>query len=356
MPGALDGASPSTFVDDAIAELRTARRRIGDRDILVETVFFGGGTPTLLAASDLAAVLRAIDSEFGLAPGAEVTTEANPESVNAEYFDHLRAGGFNRVSLGMQSAASSVLATLERAHTPGRAIEAARAARGAGFDEVSLDLIYGTPGETDGDWKASIEAALSAEPTHISAYSLIVEPGTRMARQVGSGVLAAPDDDVLANRYLMADDALGREGLQWYEVSNWARGGPNGPSVCRHNLGYWHNDDWWGIGPGAHSHVGNVRWWNHKHPARCASAIADGDLPVAGSELLTADDRSMEDVMLRVRLAEGLPLDRVNSAARARIPDLVADGLVDESQLTFGRVVLTQNGRLLADLVVRRLT
>lgn len=356
VPGALDGASPSTFVDDAIAELRTARRRIGDRDILVETVFFGGGTPTLLAASDLDAVLRAIDSEFGLAPGAEVTTEANPESVNAEYFDHLRAGGFNRVSLGMQSAASSVLATLERAHTPGRAIEAARAARGAGFDEVSLDLIYGTPGETDGDWKASIEAALSAEPTHISAYSLIVEPGTRMARQVGSGVLAAPDDDVLANRYLMADDALGREGLQWYEVSNWARGGPNGPSVCRHNLGYWHNDDWWGIGPGAHSHVGNVRWWNHKHPARCASAIADGDLPVAGSELLTADDRSMEDVMLRVRLAEGLPLDRVNSAARARIPDLVADGLVDESQLTFGRVVLTQNGRLLADLVVRRLT
>ena len=356
MPGALEGATPSTFVDDAIAELRIARRRIGDRDVLVETVFFGGGTPTLLAASDLVAVLRAIDSEFGLAPGAEITTEANPESVNAEYFDPLRAGGFTRISLGMQSAASSVLATLERAHTPGRAIEAARAARAAGFDEVSLDLIYGTPGEKDDDWKASIEAALSAEPTHISAYSLIVEPGTRMARQVGSGVLAAPDDDVLANRYLMADDALGREGLQWYEVSNWARGGPNGPSVCRHNLGYWHNDDWWGIGPGAHSHVGNVRWWNHKHPARCASAIADGDLPVAGSELLTADDRSMEDVMLRVRLAEGLPLDRVNSAARARIPDLVADGLVDESQLTFGRVVLTQNGRLLADLVVRRLT
>ncbi|HAM21681.1 MAG TPA: coproporphyrinogen III oxidase [Actinobacteria bacterium] len=356
VPGALESASPNTFVADAIAELGIARDLIGGRAVPVSTVFFGGGTPTLLPADDLVAVLDAIDSQFGLARGAEVTTEANPESVDAKYFDRLRSGGFTRVSLGMQSAASSVLATLDRVHTPGRAVDAARTARASGFDEVSLDLIYGAPGETDEQWRQSIEAALTADPTHISAYSLIVEQGTRMARQVSSGALFPADDDVLAHRYLMADDAFTDAGLEWYEVSNWARGGVDGSSFCRHNMGYWHNDDWWGVGPGAHSHVGNYRWWNHKHPGRCSASLAEGELPIAGSEALTQSDRELEDVMLRLRLAEGLPLDRVNSGQRHRVQELASDGLLDESQLTRGQLVLTRNGRLLADLVVRTLT
>lgn len=356
VPGALGESSPQTFVGDAVAELRMARELMGERDTPVSTVFFGGGTPTLMPANDLAQVLAAIDAEFGLVPGAEVTTEANPESVDPEYFERLLAAGFTRISLGMQSASSDVLATLDRHHTPGRAVAAATEAQRAGFGEVSLDLIYGTPGETDNDWNRSIDAALSASPTHISAYSLIVEPGTRMAREVASGALTPADDDVLARRYEVADEAFTAEGLQWYEVSNWARGGPEGLSTCRHNMGYWHNDDWWGVGPGAHSHVGNVRWWNHKHPGRCSRSLAAGELPVAGSETLTATQRRTEDVMLRLRLAEGLPLDRVMEQRRGELPRLVRDGLVDENQLTHGRVVVTRRGRLLADLVVRTLT
>ena len=219
-----------------------------------------------------------------------------------------------------------------------------------------LALTYGAPGETDEQWRQSIEAALTADPTHISAYSLIVEQGTRMARQVSSGALFPADDDVLAHRYLMADDAFTDAGLEWYEVSNWARGGVDGSSFCRHNMGYWHNDDWWGVGPGAHSHVGNYRWWNHKHPGRCSASLAEGELPIAGSEALSQSDRELEDVMLRLRLAEGLPLDRVNSGQRHRVQELASDGLLDESQLTRGQLVLTRNGRLLADLVVRTLT
>ena len=240
---------------------------LGDADLPVQTVFFGGGTPTLLDPADLGRVLHAIDVEFGLAPDAEVTTEANPESVDAASLNQLREQGFTRISFGMQSARPHVLATLDRRHTPGRVAEAVQGARAAGFDNVSLDLIYGTPGESLDDWRISVETALALQPDHVSAYALIVEDGTPLARKVNRGELPAPDDDDLADKYELADDALTAAGLDWYEVSNWGR-------PCRHNLAYWRGADWWGIGPGAHSHVGGTRWWNVKHPAAYAARLA----------------------------------------------------------------------------------
>ncbi|MBS1869504.1 MAG: coproporphyrinogen III oxidase [Actinobacteria bacterium] len=337
------------YVAAALAELALARRVLGEGAPPVDTVFFGGGTPTLLAPAQLTAILRAIEETFGLAAGAEVTTEANPESVDAASLAALRAAGFTRVSLGMQSAAPHVLATLERTHTPGRAAQAASEARAAGFAHVSLDLIYGTPGESDDDWRASLDAALAAAPDHLSAYALIVEPGTRLAAQVKRGALAAPDDDAIADRYELADAALAAAGYGWYEVSNWAR---SPRDACRHNLGYWRGGDWWGIGPGAHSHVGGVRWWNVLHPSAYAARLAQGASPAAGREQLDAETRRVERVMLELRLAEGLPLDTLGDAGRAAAAQAANDGL---ATLDGERVRLTLRGRLLADAVVRSL-
>jgi putative oxygen-independent coproporphyrinogen III oxidase len=334
------------FVDAAVAELRLARRVLGDAVPPVETVFVGGGTPTLLPPAALRRLLRAVDTELGLAPHAEVTTEANPDSVDARSLSALREAGFTRVSFGMQSAVAGVLQVLDRTHTPGRPEQAAREAFAAGFEQVSLDLIYGTPGETDADWQRSLDVALAAGPTHVSAYALIVEEGTALARQVARGVLPPPDDDVLADRYLAADTALA--GLGWYEVSNW--GAP-----CRHNLGYWRGGDWWGVGPGAHSHVGGVRWWNVKHPAEYVQRLTADRSPAAARERLSGEDRRVERVLLEVRLREGLPLAVLRPSGRAAAERQVADGLLDESAHRAGRAVLTLRGRLLADAVVRDL-
>ena len=313
-------------------------RRVADPPP-AETVFFGGGTPTLLPVEDLARLLGAIE----LAPGAEVTTEANPDSVDERSLAALREAGFTRISFGMQSAVPHVLAALDRTHTPGRAVEAAREAKRVGFEQVSLDLIYGAPGESDEDWRTSLETALGAEPTHVSAYALIVEEGTRLGAQVRRGEVPVPDDDVLADRYVMADEALGH--LGWYEVSNW--GAP-----CRHNLAYWHGHDWWGAGPGAHSHVGGVRWWNVKHPTAYAQRLADGVSPAHARETLTAEDRRVERVLLELRLRDGLPVDVLRPAGLAAVQRHVAAGLLEAAG---DRVVLTRRGRLLADAVVRDL-
>lgn len=344
-----DDGGRGGYVGAVLAELALARRVLGEAAPQAETVFFGGGTPTLLAPAELAEILGAIKSAFGLAPGAEVTTEANPESVDPARLAALREAGFTRVSLGMQSAAPHVLATLDRTHTPGRAAAAAREARAAGFEHVSLDLIYGTPGESDDDWRASLDAALAAEPDHVSAYALIVEPGTRLAAQVRRGALPAPDDDALADRYELAEATLSAAGLGWYEVSNWAVGDA---AACRHNLGYWRGGDWWGAGPGAHSHVGGVRWWNVLHPSAYAARLADGASPAAGRELLPDETRRVERVMLELRLAEGLPLDVLDEVGRAAAAQAVADGL---ATLADDRLRLTIRGRLLADAVVRAL-
>ncbi len=356
------GVTRASWAASIVAELRLARQVLGEAAVPVRTVFVGGGTPTLLDPEDLAAVLRAVDDEFGLAHGAEVTTEANPESVDPRSLAVLREAGFTRVSIGMQSAVPHVLATLDRVHTPGRAGEAVAEARAAGFEHVSLDLIYGTPGESEADWDVTLDSALAASPDHVSAYGLIVEPGTRMAAQVRRGDLPAPDDDTMAARYARADERLTAAGLRWYEVCNWARPGGDdgddepGPSACRHNLGYWDGGDWWGLGPGAHSHVDGVRWWNVLHPSAYAARLVAGRSPAAGREILTDDERRFEALMLRSRLREGVTTSLLSAAGAASAVRLADDGLLDGGALDEGRVVLTLEGRQKADLVVREIT
>ena len=342
------GASQATYADTAIEEVRLARRVLGDMDVPVGTVFFGGGTPTLLPAQDLSRVLDAVRQEFGLTADAEVTTESNPDSVDEAALVALREGGFNRISFGMQSAVPHVLSVLDRTHDPRRVPLVVEWARAAGFDEVSLDLIYGTPGESLDDWSRSVEAALACAPDHLSAYALIVEEGTALARQVRRGVVPMPDDDDLADKYVVADDLFAAAGMGWYEVSNWAR---RPESACRHNLAYWRGADWWGVGPGAHSHVGGVRWWNVKHPAAYAGRLREGASPAHAREILDEETRRVERVLLETRLSDGLPLDVLDDAGRAAVPDLVARRLVEKGD----PLVLTREGRLLADAVVRDL-
>ena len=350
--GDVPGASRASYADAAIAEIRLARRVLGDADVPVRTVFFGGGTPTLLPPDDLTRIVKAIDDEFGLEAGAEVTTESNPDSVDAADLRRLREGGFNRVSFGMQSAVPRVLSVLDRTHDPRRVPQVVQWARDAGIDQVSLDLIYGTPGETADDWAASLDAALSCEPDHLSAYALIVEDGTALARQIRRGEVVMPDDDDLADKYIVADAALERAGLRWYEVSNWAR---TAEAACRHNVLYWTGADWWGVGPGAHAHVGGVRWWNVKHPTAYATRIGQGVSPAHGREVLDQETQRVERVLLETRLRQGLPLDVLDDAGRVAVGTQVERGLVERAAIGQGRVVLTQRGRLLADAVVRDL-
>ncbi|WP_036495234.1 radical SAM family heme chaperone HemW [Nocardia sp. BMG111209] len=345
-------ASPQSWLAALRGELSTAAglfAELPSPQPEVSTIFVGGGTPSLLGGDGLAEVLAAIRAHFPLAADAEISTESNPESTSPAFFERLRAAGYTRVSLGMQSAAEHVLRVLDRTHTPGRAVAAAREARAAGFEHVNLDLIYGTPGESDADLDASLDAVLAAGVDHVSAYSLIVEDGTALARRVRRGELPAPDDDVLAARYERIDRRLSAAGLDWYEVSNWAAG-PD--ARCRHNLGYWDAGDWLGAGPGAHSHLGGVRWWNVKHPARYADRVAAGGLPAAGWETLGADERYLERVMLTVRLRSGLALADLDTAGRTAAEQVVADGLAVR---TGEHLVLTDRGRLLADAVVRTL-
>src|SRR5262252_9093704 len=347
------GGARDRYAGLAAEEIRLARAVLGDAAPAVSTVFFGGGTPTLLPPADLAAILGAIGAEFGLAPDAEVTTEANPESVDQRSLSRLREAGFTRISLGMQSAAEHVLQVLDRSHTPGRPEQCVAWAREAGFARVSLDLIYGTPGETARDWELSVRSAVDAGPDHISAYALIVEEGTRLAARIRRGELEPPDDDQMADRYLAADDLLTAAGLRWYEISNWAAG-PG--SACRHNLLYWTSGNWWGIGPGAHSHVGGTRWWNVRHPSAYAARVSAGGSPAQAREILTERERRTERILLLTRLAGGCPLSELDPAGRDSARAAVADGLAEPEAHRAGRVVLTRRGRLLADAVVRDLT
>jgi putative oxygen-independent coproporphyrinogen III oxidase len=346
------GAGVGSYPGVALDELRLAATVLGGRQPAAQTVFVGGGTPTLLAAHDLARLLQGVRDELGLAPRAEVTTEANPDSVTPAALEVLAAAGFTRISLGMQSAVPHVLRTLDRTHDPANVARAVDAARAAGL-QVSLDLIYGTPGESLDDWRTSLETALDLAPDHVSAYALVVEEGTRLAAQVRRGEVAAPDDDDEAAKYELADELLAGAGFDWYEVSNWAsdRG-----SRCRHNEGYWTDGNWWGVGPGAHSHVGGVRWWNVKHPTAYAARLGEGVSPAHGRETLTPEQRHDERVLLAVRVVDGLPLDEVGDDGRAAVAGLIAEGLVDgPAAVARRRVVLTRRGRLLTDTVVRRL-
>jgi oxygen-independent coproporphyrinogen-3 oxidase len=345
-PTELGGANPAGWLEALRAELTLAATRLGPPP--VDTVFVGGGTPSMLGGDGLASVLDAIRAHFTLAPNAEVTTEANPESTSPAFFEKLRTAGYTRVSLGMQSVVPHVLAVLDRVHSPGRALDAVREARDAGFEHVNLDLIYGTPGESDDDLCRSADAVIEAGVDHVSGYALVVEDGTALARRVRRGEIAAPDNDVLAQRYELLDARLSAAGFDWYEVSNWSRPG----GECRHNIGYWNGGEWWGAGPGAHGYVGATRWWNVKHPNAYAQSLADGLLPVADFEQLDAATLHVEDVMLRLRLRDGLPMAVLGDGERARAETAIADGLV---VLRSDRLVLTDRGRLLADAVVRSL-
>jgi len=347
------GATQQAYPDLVMREVDLAATVLPAGGTPVSTVFFGGGTPTLLAPDRLGGIISKIGAAFGLDAGAEVTVEANPESVDAASLGKLREQGVTRVSFGMQSAVPHVLATLDRQHQPGRPEQCVAWAKAAGFSHVSLDLIYGTPGESDDDWRRSLDAAIGAGPDHISAYALIVEDGTRLAARVRRGAIAAPDDDALADRYLIADDLLGQAGFAWYEISNWAK---SDEARCRHNMLYWTGGDWWGFGPGAHSHVGATRWWNVRHPASYASRLAAGQSPAQAREVLTAAEQRMEEIMLRARLADGLPLSVLGGAASLHSERAVASQLADRSAFADGRLVLTRQGRLLADAVIRDLT
>jgi len=319
------------------------------------TVFFGGGTPSLLPAADLIEILDALSNQFGFIDGAEITTEANPDTVTVEKFTELREAGFNRVSIGMQSGVQSVLNTLERTHNPDNVAKAFEIVKTLGFG-TSLDLIFGAPGETLEQWRESLEAAIALSPDHLSAYSLIVEPGTKLARQIGSKELADVDEDLQAEKYELTEALLSAAGYGWYEISNWAK---SESLQSNHNLAYWMGQDWWGYGPGAHSHLGSVRWWNQKHPLTYSKKLEASVSPAAGREQLSSEIASLERVLLESRTSAGMSISdlvALEPTAKRKIPQLIADGLIQAKPALEGQLVLTVQGRLLADAVVRMLT
>jgi len=318
---------------------------------VVPTIFFGGGTPTLMESKDLGRVIASIGSHFELAKDAEITTEANPDTVTREKLSDLRAAGFNRISFGMQSAVPHVLAALDRTHNPENVVKATTWAREVGFEEVSVDLIYGTAGESMADWETTLDTALSLPITHISAYALIVESGTKLGAQVKRGEVVMPDDDQTADKYLMADDKFAAAGFDWYELSNWSKPG----SQCRHNFAYWNGDNWWGVGAGAHSHIDGRRFWNVKHPAAYTQKVNESGNPMQEQEILTADQVRSEEIMLQIRLASGIPLSSLSQGEQSSLPEFLADGYLLVPAWDRGTVVLSQTGRLIADRIVREI-
>jgi putative oxygen-independent coproporphyrinogen III oxidase len=317
----------------------------------IPTIFFGGGTPTLMAANDLERVLRHLESKFGFTTDCEITIEANPDSVSGEKLEQLRESGFNRISFGMQSATKHVLQVLDRTHNPENVVLATEAAKAAGFSEISVDLIYGSPGESLENWTETIEAALSLPITHISAYALIVESGTKLGAQVRRGEVVMPDDDLTADKYLLADSKFQEAGLNWYEISNWAK--PN--SQCRHNVAYWEGKNWWGLGPGAHSHINGKRWWNVKHPTAYKERLLSRSSPIADSELLSNSEKESERIMLEIRMPFGIDLASLNLTQIQRIEPYLETGHLSSTDWQAGRLSLTRSGRLLADRIVREI-
>jgi oxygen-independent coproporphyrinogen-3 oxidase len=321
----------------------------------LKTVFFGGGTPSLLPAADLIAILDELESKFGFQGDAEITFEANPDSVTRASLSSLRAAGFNRISIGMQSAVPDVLKTLERTHNPDNVAIALEIAKSLGF-RTSLDLIFGAPGETLSQWEETIARVIALDPGHLSAYSLIVEPGTKLARQISSGELSEVDEDLQADKYELADKLLSKAGYSWYEISNWSKT----PELqSNHNLAYWSGQDWWGYGPGAHSHLGSVRWWNHKHPLTYANLLEKNTSPAAGREQLDSETAALERILLESRTSEGMSIEQIKKlqpGSELAISQLIADGLIEGPQAIAGKLLLTLKGRLLADAVVRALS
>lgn len=347
----LRGVSRASYVEELKKEIALSIDVLQRADVSLRplhTVFFGGGTPTLLPVSDLADALQALRDSHGIEPEAEITVEANPDTLTAEYVDGLVRAGFTRVSVGMQSAVPHVLSALDRTHNPAAVDQAVSTIHSAGL-EASIDLIYGAPGESLADWRRSLEQAISLNTGHVSAYALIVEDGTALARKISSGAMDSPDDDLQAEMYELADELLSKAGFQWYEISNWAK---SQQQQSQHNLAYWNNQDWWGYGPGAHSAIGGTRFWNVKHPAAYAGRLAEAHSPALSYETPDQQAVTLEQVLLGSRLAAGIPTQGHDPQA---ISTLIARGLIDGKRAIEGRIVLTLSGRLRADEVVREL-
>jgi oxygen-independent coproporphyrinogen-3 oxidase len=348
----------SDFAATLVGEIGLSANILKQSDVSLrklKTVFFGGGTPSLLPAADLISILNSLETEFGFQENAEITFEANPDSVTKESLASLREAGFNRISIGMQSAVPDVLKTLERTHNPENVAIAVNIAKSLGY-RTSLDLIFGAPGESLSQWEQTIRQVIDLDPGHLSAYSLIVEPGTKLARQINSGELAEPDEDLQADKYELADKLLAEAGYSWYEISNWSK---TEDLKSNHNLAYWTGQDWWGYGPGAHSHLGSVRWWNHKHPLSYANLLEKNVSPAAGREQLDRETAALERILLESRTSAGMSIEQIKKlqpGSELAISQLIADGLIEGSQAIAGKLLLTLKGRLLADAVVRALS
>ena len=339
----------NSYIDLLLLEIKQAKAQVGSA--FVPSIFFGGGTPSLMEPSDIGRVIDQIKKEFVLNSDAEVTMECNPDTVSKENLAAFRQVGVNRVSFGMQSAVPHVLATLDRTHNPENLLQVTTWAKEVGFSEISVDLIYGTPGETLADWQKSIHAALALPITHISAYALIIEEGTKLAAQIKRGEVAPVDDDLAAEKYLLADKAFTASGFQWYELSNWAK--PD--SLSKHNLAYWLGENWWGAGPGAHSHLNGKRFWNVKHPNLYKEKIQSNLSPIADSEVLEEIQIASEKLMLSLRLPSGVEKESLNQDQISELSDYVESGHLDLLNWNQGRATLTLEGRLIADQILRQI-
>lgn len=340
----------NSYIDLLLMEIKAAKVQVG-QSVNVPSIFFGGGTPSLMQPDDIGRVISTIKSEFTLLPDAEITMECNPDTVTKESLAAFRAIGVNRISFGMQSAVKHVLATLDRTHNPENLLQVTTWAKEVGFSEISVDLIYGTPGESLADWQTSIDAALALPITHISAYALIIEEGTKLAAQIKRGEVAQVDDDLTAEKYLVADKAFTAAGFEWYELSNWAKSG----SLSKHNLAYWLGDNWWGAGPGAHSHLNGKRFWNVKHPNLYKERVLANQSPVADSEVLEELQIESERLMLSLRLPSGVDKQSLNELQLAELSSYVESGHLDQANWNQGRATLTLDGRLIADRILRQI-
>ena len=337
------------YIDSVIREISIAKQTVGEAS--VPTIFFGGGTPSLMPASELARVIASIRSNFDLAGDAEITIEVNPDSVTPGFLEEMRNAGATRISMGMQSAVPHVLATLDRTHNPENVVRAVDLARHSGYENISVDLIYGVPGETLEDWKVSVEAALSLPINHVSAYSLIVEKGTKLASQVSRGEVIIPPDEETAEKYLFADQRFSEAGFEWYELSNWSKPG----GECRHNIAYWDGSFWWGLGPGAHSYFLDARWWNVKHPKSYQERLMQAESPILEKEILTPANIADEFIMLQIRRREGIDHSRLSAVQLSTGEKFVNSGDLEEESWSKKKLVLSKNGRLIADRIVREL-
>jgi len=333
-----------------ITEIKSARKQVGEQAV-VPSIFFGGGTPSLMEAEDIKSIISTIGSEFDLAGDIEITLESNPDTVDKDKLEKFYQAGINRISFGMQSAVPHVLATLDRTHNPDNLYQVTKWASEVGFKEISVDLIYGTPGESKSDWQKSIDAALSLPITHISAYALIIEEGTKLAAQIKRGEVDQVDDDLTAEKYLMADNAFTKFGFNWYELSNWSKVN----SESKHNLAYWLGKNWWGAGPGAHSHLNGKRFWNVKHPNLYKQKIDANESPVADSEDLKELQIESERLMLSIRLPSGVEKNTLNEQQILDLSGYVESGHLDKGNWDNGRATLTLDGRLIADRIVREI-